>query len=181
MKFFIGIVPPEDIYNTIVTIQKRFGDNRLEPHITLRPPVAVEDETNWTKVIEQVCSGFAPFLIDLSSTGHFGQRVLFIDVSSDALHQLHHSLIKAIKPYEQPEIKKQEAQIFNPHLTLGRSWCGFTRQDFAEMKVIADCFLSQKNISFTANSIRIYHKPSGTGRYAPKTDIALSGAIQFKT
>lgn len=49
MKFFIGIVPSEDIYNAVADIQKRFGDNRLEPHITLRPPVTVTEEEKLDK------------------------------------------------------------------------------------------------------------------------------------
>jgi len=85
------------------------------------------------------------------------------------------SFIKAIQPFEQPELKKQEDQDYHPHLTLGRAWCGFSRQDFAQMKVLADDFLSDKPVSFIAHSVRIYHKPSNNGRYEAKQDIALSG------
>lgn len=37
MKYFIGIVPPEAVYHKLLDIQRQHGDNRLEPHITLRP------------------------------------------------------------------------------------------------------------------------------------------------
>lgn len=175
MKLFIGIVPSDDIYTTVAGIQQRFGDNRLEPHITIRPPVTVIDEANWIKAIEQVCTHFSPITVQLPSTGYFGKRVLFIDVSSNGLNQLHGSLIEAIKPFEQPEIKNQENQGFHPHLTLGRLWCGFTKQDFVKMKELTDEFLLQKRVSFIAHSVRIYHKPSANGRYEAKKDIALSG------
>ena len=174
MKLFIGIVPPEDIYNAVADIQKRFGDNRLEPHITLRPPATIKEEANWVKAVKDICSTFPPFPIQLPATGHFGKRVLFIDVSSDLLTKLHYSLLDAIKPFEQSELKKQEND-YNPHLTLGRSWCGFTKEDFVSMKYLADEFLSTKKVSFMAHSVRIYHKPSPTARYEAKQDIALTG------
>lgn len=177
MKFFIGIVPPAEIYDAVTNIQKRFGDNRLEPHITLRPPIMVVDEANWLKAIENVCLNFSPFQIELPTTGYFGRRVLFITVSSIKLHELYNSLVSSIKPFEQHE-KKQDDCDYNPHLTLGRSWCGFTKTNFSEMKELADNYLSQQKASFMATSIRIYHKPYGTGRYAPMKDIPLS--VYFK-
>ncbi|WP_157580839.1 2'-5' RNA ligase family protein [Segetibacter koreensis] len=175
MKYFIGIVPPEDIYTTVVSIQKKFGDNRLEPHITLRAPVTVIEETKWIEAIEHICANFSPFEIKLPTTGNFGKRVLFIDVSSNGLKELYNALMPAIELFEQPEINKKENTNYHPHLTLGRSWCGFSKQDFIQMKELANEFLSQKKISFIAHSVRVYHKPSASGRYEAKKDIALSG------
>ena len=180
MKFFIGIVPSAEIYTNVCNIQKRFGDNRLEPHITVRPPVTVSQETDWINAIEQVCSNFPPFTIYLPGTGNFGKRVLFIEARSQKLQELYHALVKAIQSFEQPEEKKQENQDYHPHLTLGRSWCGFTGDDFAKMKVLAEDFLSQKEQSFMVESIRIYHKPARTGRYAPMKDIALAATAISK-
>lgn len=177
MKFFIGIVPPADIYNTVADIQRKFGDNLIEPHITLRPPVIVKEESSWLKTIRDICFGFSPFNIELPSTGFFGKHVLFINALSETLYKLHYSIIKAVKIYEQPEVNNQEGRKYNPHLTLGRSWCGFTMQDFTEMKEITDTFLSHKEVSFIAHSIRIYYKPLGSNRYSAKEDISLTGSL----
>ena len=174
IKYFIGIVPPEDIYQTVLNIQNQFGDNRLEPHITLRPPVTVIDETSWINTIEIVCSAFSPIQISLPATGNFGNRVLFIDVKSKTLASLHDSITEAIKPFEQAESKQQESRSFNPHLTLGRAWCGFTRQDFASMKILATEYLSKEPIAFEAGFVRVYHKPSSQGKYQTLVDIPLS-------
>ncbi|HKG67501.1 MAG TPA: hypothetical protein VKA92_01440, partial [Segetibacter sp.] len=78
-----------------------------------------------------------------------------------------------IKPFEQPEVNGKENNLYHPHLTLGRSWCGFTKEDFAKMKILADNFLSGCPVSFIAQSIRIYHKPSGK-RYETLKDILLT-------
>jgi 2'-5' RNA ligase len=180
MKFFIGIVPSAEIYTNVGHIQKGFGDNRLEPHITVRPPVTVSQETDWINAIEQVCSTFPPFTIHLPATGNFGKRVLFIEARSQKLHELYHALVKVIRAFEQPEEKKQENQDYHPHLTLGRSWCGFTLEDFAKMRVLAEDFLSQKEQSFMVESLRIYHKPNGRGRYTPMKDIVFAAAAMSK-
>ena len=175
MKFFIGIVPPENIYRTVLHIQQQFGDNRLEPHITLRPPVTVIQEEQWEQAIKEVASAFSPINIALPATGNFGNRVLFIDVVAEQLGKLYSVVTRAIKPFEQPDPKEQGNQKYHPHLTLGRQWCGFTKQDFVKMKALADEFVVGKQVCFTADSIRIYHKPSQHGRYEPMKDIALNG------
>lgn len=174
MKYFIGVVPEEKIYNTVLNIQKKFGDNRLEPHITVRPPVTVADQTQWIKAIEMICADFSPFQIQLPATGNFGKRVLFIDVLSKDLSNLHNQLLKAVEPFEQPEASQKEDKLYHPHLTLGRSWCGFTKEDFAQMKMLADDFLFRDQVSFIAEFIRIYHKPSGNNRYQILKDLPLS-------
>ena len=173
MKHFIGIVPPPDIYQTVVDIQKPFGDNRLEPHITLRPPVIVTDQAGWIKAIEDVCYTFERIHISLPAAGNFGNRVLFIDVKSKGLNALHTALLKAVKPYEKIENQQEDDRPFNPHLTLGRSWCGFTRDDFAAMKILANDYLAKTPVSFNVETLRIYHKPKGHGPYETLKDVPL--------
>src|SRR4051812_32602308 len=134
MKHFIGIVPPDPIYQSVSQIQTRFGDNRLEPHITLRPPVQVINEPGWIQAIEEVCKTFSPFSISLPQTGRFGNRVLFIDVKSEPLTVLHQVMMEAIEQFEQPDKHQEESRSFKPHLTLARTWCGFTRKDFDAME-----------------------------------------------
>lgn len=173
MKMFIGIVPGEDIYRIVTGIQNRFGDNRLEPHITLRPPVMVADKIRWIEAIEKVCEAFSPFRVELPNTGFFGKRVLFIEAVAPELKVLHKELLKAVKPFEGAGEKQEEHQKFNAHLTLGRHWCGFTPEDFKQMKALADSYLSKEPISFITSSIRVYHKPDHEKRYTCFKDIPL--------
>lgn len=172
MKYFIGIVPPAEISEVVVNIQQRFGDNRLEPHITLRPPVTVINEPEWLNMIEETCRSFSPIPVALTGTGHFGKGVLFIDVKSPDLAKLHYSILEVLMPFEPPETRQQK-KSFNPHLTLGRLWCGFTQQHFVEMKKLADKYLSAQPISFIATFVRIYYKPHGQSRYQTLRNIPL--------
>jgi 2'-5' RNA ligase len=173
MKYFIGIVPPEDIYETIENIQKQYGDNRLEPHITVRPPVTLLDQSAWLRAIEQVCASFAPITISLPWTGNFGKRVLFIDVVSPSLHALHADLISAIEPFEVADNKLYVDDSFHPHLTLGRAWCGFSQDDFAAIRKLADSYLSASPIMFKAAFLRVYKKAAHVKRYETVADVPL--------
>jgi 2'-5' RNA ligase len=177
IKYFIGIVPPEEIYQKVLDIQKQFGDNRLEPHITLRPPVTPVDPTGWIHAVEAVCQGCSPFNVALPASGKFGNRVLFIDVRSSQLTDLHEGVTKAIKQFEPVDPGQQQNQSFTAHLTLGRSWCGFSPQDFAAMKKLADEYLAEEPVAFEVNFVRVYHKPSQQGRYQALLDIPLAGPL----
>jgi 2'-5' RNA ligase len=172
MKFFAGIVPPEDIYHRLLQIQKQFGDNRLEPHITLRPPVSPLNDDAWMKTISEIAATIKPFTIHLTQTDYFGKRVLFVSVDSEELVKLHHLLIPALKIFEPKEANKG-SESFHPHLTLGRTWCGFTEDDFRNMQQLANTYLSAGNVSFEVKYIRIYHKPEHQGRYQLYKDLPL--------
>jgi 2'-5' RNA ligase len=173
MKYFLGIVPPHPIYRRFLQIQEAHGDNRLEPHITLRPPVSPVQVDQWLHTISRIARETKPFLVTLPGTGNFGKRVLFVSVKSNLLANLYDLLIPALKPFE-PEQAAEGHEGYHPHLTLARSWCGFTVEDFRKMKELADIYLADDNISFTVKSIRIYHKPEGHGRFQTLLDVPLT-------
>jgi 2'-5' RNA ligase len=171
MKRFIGIVPPFDIYNTIVQIQNKYGDNRLEPHITLIVPVTVIEELKWISSIENICKDFSSIEVKLPATGNFGKKTLFIEAESEELHRLHNELSTGINSYQNNPPNQFENQPYHPHLTLGRAWCGFSKEDFKNMRADADEYLSKESITFIASFLRIYHKPSLGGKYEKLKDI----------
>jgi len=171
MKRFIGIVPTQEIYSIVSKIQNRFGDNRLEPHITLIAPVTVIDEDSWITTIKNICATHSPIDIQLPTTGTFGKKTLFIDVSSEQLSHLYYRLNNDIKPYQKSERNMNENNKYHPHLTLGRAWCGFTKEDFVNMGALANDYLSKDPVAFTASFVRIYHKPLPKGRWEGLQDV----------
>ena len=178
MKYFIGVVPPEPIYQAVLQIQQPFGDNRLEPHITVRPPVALADEEAWVTEIEKMAGHFAPFSLSLTGTGHFGKGVLYIDVQSVPLEALQQQLVRVIKPYEK-EGPREDTRPFKPHLTLGRAWCGFTPKDFKAMKELAEEYLAKEPVSFNVEFARIYNKAGHEKRYRTFKDVAFNNLGQL--
>lgn len=172
MKYFIGIVPPEAIYKKLLNIQQQHGDNRLEPHITLRPPVSPLDDQQWLDTIVSIASMTTPFEVKLPGTGAFGSQVMFVSVESPGLQSLHEILIPKLKTYE-PEDGKKDHERFHPHMTLGRAWCGFTPEDFRSMKQLADELLVNKGVTFTVSQLRIYYKPDPHKGYQAYKDVPL--------
>jgi 2'-5' RNA ligase len=173
MKFFIGIVPPPDIYEQLQQLQTQFGDNKLEPHVTIRPPVSPLQLEPWLQTIESTCAAVKPFNVHLPNTGFFGDRVLIVSVQSPGLNKLFNLLIPALQPFELVEASKGDGG-FHPHLTLGRKWCGFTADDFTAMAQLADQYLQNGNVSFKVTQVRIYYKPDNHGRFETYADINLS-------
>jgi 2'-5' RNA ligase len=176
MKFFIGIVPPPEVYEQLHQIQSQFGDNRLEPHITIRPPVSPLQLEPWIQVIKSACAQVQPFDIQLTGTGFFGDRVLFVNVQSPGLNNLYQVIIPALRPFEPDELRRGE-DGFHPHLTLGRKWCGFTAANFVAMKQLADQYLQADTLAFTITQIRVYYKPDNHGRFETYRDISLSNQV----
>jgi 2'-5' RNA ligase len=168
MQCFIGIVPPSSISEAIQTIQRQYGDNRTEPHITLRPPVVLADPASWMEALKETAISFNRFPVVLTRTGMFGKRVLFIEAEATELYTLEGKLLPAVKPFEQPGRHKD--QPFHAHLTLGRLNVGFTPAALKEMRKLADDILLAP-VTFTAEFIRVYHKPSINERYKVYEDV----------
>lgn len=171
MNFFIGIVPPPLLSQAIADIQRKYGDNRTEPHITLRPPVALLDEAGWMAAARTIVHSKPPFEIVLTGTGRFGKRVLFIEAVSEQLHQLEKLLRVALRPFEQPSPKK-ENQAFHAHLTLGRLNVGFSTRALDEMQKQAEDMLIHP-IPFRAEFARVYYKPVVNERYKVYEDVRM--------
>jgi 2'-5' RNA ligase len=168
MLVFIGIVPPVDFYEKIAAIQKQFGDNRTEPHITLRPPIQLIDDTRWLQTIDEIISITPAFQVTLTKTDYFGNSILFIEAESERLHALEGVLVPAIAPLEKEQKKQHEK--YHPHLTLGRLHVGFSREGLRKMQQLADDLL-RSPYTFMVSSIRIYYKPSQHERYKVLKDV----------
>jgi 2'-5' RNA ligase len=178
MKYFIGIVPPEHIREKLTQIQQQFGDNRLEPHITVRPPVSPVNEEDWLDVISSAASRIDPFAIELSGIDRFGTRVLYVRVHAPAITDLYDLLIPQLKEFE-PHTIQEKQESFHPHLTLGRTWCGFSQEDFSAMSKLATEYLTSQEIFFVASHIRVYYKPSQQGRYERFRDVRLGNTTSL--
>jgi 2'-5' RNA ligase len=173
MKFFVGIVPNLAIAHQITEIQNRYGNNRLEPHITLRAPVIPLNGEAWIQAVEQVAHQFSPFEIELTPTGNFGNKTLYLGVRSDDLTRLYNTLIPQLKLYEPSEPQDREKD-YHAHLTLGRAWCGFTPKHFSAMRKLADEYVTSQRVSFIANFIRIYYKPDNQKGFQTHKDIQFN-------
>lgn len=86
-------------------------------------------------------------------------------------------LIPGLKIFEAAETGPAKVDSFHPHLTLGRSWCGFTPADFDRMKILIQAYLAGGGIRFEAQALRIYYKPDPHARYQTYKDVPFRDKV----
>lgn len=155
MEYGIAIIPPSNISCEISTIQNLFGNNGIEPHITVKAQGGLTPDLDWLKEIRRIASSFQPFKVTLSQAETFGNDVVYISVISLELIQLHNEIISRISPPQNIIEQYYEGDQFTPHLTLGMVRNGFDYNDFPEMKNMTDKF-AKDGVSFTADFLRVY-------------------------
>lgn len=173
MEYFIGVVPPAALYEQILWIQNQFGDNRAEPHITVKAQGGLTPDRGWMMEVEMVAKRFTPFPVKLTQTQSFGSEVLFLSVDSPQLVKLHFELIERVNPSPAVLAHYFEKDSFIPHLTLGQASHGYGCTDLVAMKQLADKLLERQPMEFKVQFLRIYCKSTATDRYQKVKDVEL--------
>lgn len=155
MEYGIAIIPPSHISSKISSIQNLFGNNGIEPHITVKAQGGLSPDLNWLKEIRKIALGFQSFKVTLSQAETFGNDVVYISVVSPELIKLHKEIITNLSLPTHITEQYYEGDQFTPHLTLGMVRTGFDCNDFPEMKNMADKF-AKDGVSFTADFLRVY-------------------------
>ncbi|MDP5275687.1 2'-5' RNA ligase family protein [Chengkuizengella axinellae] len=172
MKYFIGIVPPENIKNELIHFQEQWGSKmNIEPHITVKAQGGLTSDGNWLHDIKRVCGDFPSFDLTLREPALFGQSVLYLRVDSNKVHKLHKSLVKAISPSEEMIIQYFELEAYIPHLTIGLTEWGLSEKELSNMKhkAVEQIKLDQ---TFAVTYVRIY-KQDDSNTYDKLIDIPL--------
>ena len=180
VKYFIGIVPPQEYLKRIVNFQSRWISTLgVEPHITLKAQGGLTADKEWIKKVIDVCDSFQPFQLKLGAPKYFGNTILYLSVHSNHLHELHNRIVKAISPSEELVHKYFELNDFVPHLTLGKEQYGsgissgsITKIELKEMEKLTEKELTPYP-TFEVNSIRVYELNAEKKRYDKYMDIYL--------
>jgi 2'-5' RNA ligase len=169
MDYGIAIVPPADLACRIKEIQDRFGDNGIEPHITLKAQGGLGENTRWLEEVKSIAKETSPFNICLKSIRKFGNEVLYISVDSPEIVSLHNKIVDVLDSSIDVIEKYFEREFYIPHLTLGRTQTGYKQDDFSKIKEMTEQMLLNTEVSFKAEFMRVYSIESGDCR--PKEDI----------
>lgn len=176
MQYFIGIVPPDDYKEQIVSFRNRWASNRLtdvvEPHITIKAQGGLTEDLGWLENVREICSSVQGFQISLSEPATFGTAVIFLSVESKEIYDLHKRLVYTVSP--SPELIKRflELDRFHPHLTLGQTHWGMKESEIEEMKLATRNALAPFP-TFNVRYIRVY-KEIEPNKYVPFEDIQLA-------
>lgn len=183
-EYFIGIVPPEDYLSRIEEFQSKWIERSgVEPHVTLKAQGGLSADREWIEKVKDVCVNVKPFQMTLDRPAYFGDSVLYLQVRSEELVELHHRLVEVISPPNDVVKTYFEGDEFVPHLTLGKEEYGggiskgVSKQDLKEMEQQV-----QENLTpyptFEVDFIRIYELNKSERKYEKLQDIALGKTKQ---
>lgn len=137
-RFFIALLPPQDIQDYATEIKEYFAQNydsrhalNSPPHITLQPPF--EWQLDAAPVLEQTLSTFAetqmPVPVILKGFGAFVPRVIYINViKSPELMSLQSYLMAHLEGSLGIVDSVSKSRPFSPHMTV--AFKDLTRQNF---------------------------------------------------
>ncbi|MBM7553076.1 2'-5' RNA ligase family protein [Thalassobacillus pellis] len=137
MQYFIGIVPPEPYKQRVIEFQQKWKNNRIgdvvEPHITLKAQGGLTSDQQWLPKIEELCHAFKAFTISISQPKLFGEDIVYLSAHSKELYDLHQKLVKSVSPSKALIKQYFEMDDFVPHMTLGKTTYGLTKQELKDM------------------------------------------------
>ena len=137
-RFFIALLPPQDIQDYATEIKEYFAQNynsrhalKSPPHITLQPPF--EWQLDAVPVLEQSLSRFAETQtsvpIILKGFGAFVPRVIYINViKTPELVSLQSDLMAHVEDTLGIVEPVSKSRPFSPHMTV--AFKDLTRQNF---------------------------------------------------
>ncbi|BAY13570.1 2'-5' RNA ligase family protein [Calothrix sp. NIES-2098] len=137
-RFFIALLPPQDIQDYANEIKQYFADNytsnhaqKSPPHITLQPPFewVDSDVSRLEASLREFATGQQPLPITLSGFAAFAPRVIYIDVvRSQELLTLQAELMGYVEANLGIVDKVGKTRPFAPHMTV--AFRDLTRQNF---------------------------------------------------
>ncbi len=137
-RFFIALLPPQDVQDYATEIKEYFAQNydsghalKSPPHITLQPPF--EWQLDAVPILEQTLSTFAetqtPVPIILKGFGAFVPRVIYINViKTPELMSLQSYLMAHLEESLGIVDPVSKTRPFSPHMTV--AFKDLTRQNF---------------------------------------------------
>lgn len=128
----VVILPPPGLNRELLHLRNRHPLFRSlsPPHITVKSPFAIRGTAaRVVDRLEELCTGWEPFELQVGGLGSFGQRVIYVDVEpSSALQALHDELINGLSDLAETFTEQYEGPRFSPHLTIAEK---LSPEDFA--------------------------------------------------
>lgn len=163
MKYFIGVQVPKEFKNRIEIIRAKFKFFSTEPHITLISPNLLLNDDLFIKDLIRTCKEFGKINIKLESLDNFNNKVLYINVVSPKLIELHYKIHQNLN-------LEKDTNKFVPHLTIAKH--RHNRPiNIDRIKTYAD--LTLHPYEYNVKSIVVYQQPKEKAIYIPYMKIPL--------
>jgi len=176
MRYFIGIVPPDDFKQRVINFQEQWNKDRpfevTEPHITIKAQGGLTPDEQWISKIKTVCEKTEPFKMKITSPAFFGEHLLYLSILSKRLFEFHFDLVEAVNPDSDLIKAYMEKENYIPHLTIGQTSWGQSKQELKAMAKLSETELYPYP-EMEVNFLRIYCETS-PDQYKPYLDIVLN-------
>lgn len=174
MPYFIAVMPPTDYAGRITEFASRWGYHPdWPPHITIKAQGGLTEDRAWLDAVAKACCSFQPFPVSLAEPAMFGESVLFLQVQSRAIGELHKTLVDTVNPTLEERARYFEDERFLPHLTLGQVEQELTKEQLAEMREYVAVDLTPY-ATFMVDKLRVFQLDV-KGVYQPLLDLPLRG------
>ncbi len=147
-----------------------FRISRQYPHITIKSPFETEELEPFVNYLEQLAVSIKPFPVRLKGFGHFGERVLFLEVVENSiLSKLHFRILEELGKKFGLEPHQFEGENIKFHASLA----GYSSQE--DFK-IASAFLQNRELdhTFIARELGLFYH-LGEGGWMVMRRIELMG------
>ena len=115
--------------------------------------------------VHQLCADIEPFSVTLGEPRVFGEMVVYLSVNTPRLVEVHQRLVGARSLSPETLQRYFEGDLYVPHLTLGQSAWGMTKEECQEMHREAGTALASIG-TFMADGLQIF-RGSAPGQYEP--------------
>ena len=159
--YFVALLPPQEVKEEVLNMKLEFREKynakhalKLPAHITLVPPLWLEkiEEQEFVNRLKKFAEKVNPFFIVLKNFGHFGPRVIYINVEDNAaLQNLHKNLRETLNKF----LPGETSANFHPHITLAtrdlqknefaKAWEDFKNRSYLAEVEIGDLTLFRHN------------------------------------
>ncbi|MCC5627622.1 2'-5' RNA ligase family protein [Nostoc sphaeroides] len=160
-RFFVALLPPQDIQDYANQIKQYFADRydsssalKSPPHITLQPPFewADDNKTVLEASLKEFARGQQPVAITLKGFDAFAPRVIYIDVvRSQELLTLQANLMAYAESNLEIVDKVSKTRPFAPHITV--AFRDLTKQNFRD--AFSEFKKRQLHFEFTADKLTL--------------------------
>jgi len=173
-EYTFAIVPSFDICEKIIAVRKEYKyASSSEPHITVKASCGISDDMKWLSACQNIISNFRKFEVTVGMPNYFGNKdVLYLEIISDDLIELHKRLATVFNPDEEQIRKCFELEYYKPHITIARK-SRLSESVIEEMRKEISPYFGSEHV-FSVSSVGLFYRENNKEKFRKKIDIEIT-------
>lgn len=173
-EYTFGIVPTFNICDKIMTVREKYKYvSSSEPHITVKSSCGISDDMNWLPACRSIISNFGEFEVTVGMPKYFRNKdVLYLEIISDELIELHKRLVSVFDPDEEQIKKCYELEYYKPHITIARK-SRLSESAIEKMRKDISPYFGTEHV-FSVSSVGLFYRENNNEKFRKKVDIDIT-------